>query len=168
MDSNLSLDIKFKGQLELKAQAVPMQEGYLKLGGITDPAGNDLDFGVVVSADPTTPDMFEAGCASGNVVRGVSVFDDSIAQNAPAHPTKYLAGLPCACINHGFFYLAGYDTSIAGEIAPKVGCKVIYNTTTGVIGFIESSGSAPDGWAVLENADVRNVTTDNGALIYLA
>lgn len=168
MNSNLSLDIKFKGQLELKAQAVPMQEGYLKLGGITDPAGNDLDFGVVVSADPTTPDMFEAGCASGNVVRGVSVFDDSIAQNAPAHPTKYLAGLPCACINHGFFYLAGWTKNATGAIDPKIGCKVIYNTTSGVIEFLESSGSAPDGWAVLENADVRNVTTDNGALIYLA
>ena len=52
MDSNLSLAIGFKGQLALNAQAVPMQEGYLKLGGIVDDTNqaNGLSFGVVVSA----------------------------------------------------------------------------------------------------------------------
>lgn len=167
MDSNLTLDIGFKGQLSLNAQAVPLQEGYLKLGGITDPDGSDLPFGVVVSADPLTPDIFEAGAASGNVVRGVSVFDDAIAQNAPAHPNKYLAGLPCAAINHGFFYLGSWTKTATGAIDPVIGCKVIYNTTSGVIEFLASSGSAPSGWAVLANADVRNVDADNGALVYL-
>jgi hypothetical protein len=168
MESNLNLDIGFKGQLKLKAQAVPMMEGYLKLGGVTDPDGADLEFGVVVSADPTTPNLFEAGAASGNVVRGVSVFDDAIAQNAPAHPNKYLAGLPCAAITHGFFYIAGWTKNATAAIDPVIGCKVIYNTTTGVIEFLASTGSAPSGWAELTNADVRDVTSDNGALIYLA
>ena len=152
MDSNLSLDIGFKGQLSLNAQAVPLQEGYLKLGGVTDPDGDDLNFGVVVSADPLTPDVFEAGAASGNVIRGVSVFDDAIAQNAPAHPDKYLAGLPCAAISHGFFYLGSWTKEATSAIDPVIGCKVIYNTTTGVIEFLASTGTAPSGYAELSNA----------------
>ena len=57
MDSNLSLGIGFKGQLKLNAQAVPMQEGYLKLGGIVDATNQSagLPFGVVVSAPADDP-----------------------------------------------------------------------------------------------------------------
>ena len=57
MDSNLSLAIGFKGQLKLNAQAVPLQEGYLKLGGIVDATNQSsgLKFGVVCSASSTTP-----------------------------------------------------------------------------------------------------------------
>ena len=36
MDSNLSLRLGIKGQLKLNAQAVPLQEGYLKAGGVVD------------------------------------------------------------------------------------------------------------------------------------
>ena len=35
-DSNLSLRLGIKGQLKLNAQAVPLQEGYLKDGGIVE------------------------------------------------------------------------------------------------------------------------------------
>lgn len=172
MDSNLSLTLGFKGQLSLDAVAVPLQEGYLKLGGIVDSSETDgLSFGLVVSADPDTPDSFTKGCASGNVVRGVCVFDDSIAQNAPAHPNKYLCGLPCAAINHGFMWLGNWitDTStLTGAIDPVVGCVVVYNTTSGAIGFLASGTSTiPDGFSALSGADVRDVDADNGALIYL-
>ena len=96
MDSNLSLGIGFKGQLNLNAQAVPMQEGYLKLGGIVDATNqaNGLPFGVVVSAPADDPTAIVAGAGSGNTIRGISVFDDAIAQNALGHPGKYLAGMP--------------------------------------------------------------------------
>ena len=167
MDSNLSLDIGFKGQLKLNAQAVPMQEGYLKLGGVTDPDGSNIPFGVVVSADPLTPNMFELGAASGNVVRGVTVFDDAIAQNSPAHPGEYLAGFPCAAIAHGFFYLASW-TKTGSDIDPVIGCQVVYNTTTGAIEFLAAGASAGSGFAVLSNAKVVDVNADNGALVYLA
>lgn len=170
MDSNLNLSIGFKGQLALAAQAVPLQEGYLKLGGyVADTETNGLKFGLVVSAAPTTADKFVKGCPSGNVVRGVCVFDDAIAQNAPAHPDKYLTGLPCAAISHGFMWLNGWEklATVATEIDPVIGCKVIYNETTGAIGFVAASGSAPSGYAVLDGASVRDVDADNGALIYL-
>ena len=168
MDSNMSLSIGFKGQLDLNAQAVPLQEGYLKLGGFVDTTEtNGLSFGLVASVKPDTPDNYTKGCASGNVVRGIVVFDDAIAQNAPAHPNKYLVGLPCAVINHGFLWLASWGKTATGAIAPVIGCKVIYNTTSGAVEFLASSGSAPDGWAVLDNASVRDVDADNGALIYL-
>lgn len=168
MDQNLNLSIGFKGQLKLNAQAVPLQEGYLKVGGFVDNSETDgLKFGLVCSADPDTADSFVKGCPSGNIVRGIVVFDDAIAQNAPAHPNSYLVGLPCAAINHGFLWLGNWTKSASGAADPVIGCKVIYNTTTGAIEFIASSGSAPSGWAVLDGASVRDVDADNGALIYL-
>ncbi len=168
MDSNLSLDVSFKGQLKLNAQAVPLQEGYLKLGGFVDATETDgLKFGLVVSANPDTPDQFLKGCASGNVVRGICVFDDAIAQNAPAHPDKYLVGMNAAVLNHGFMWLASWTKNADSAIDPVIGCKAIFNNTSGVIEFIASSGTAPDGWTEIENASVRTVDTDNGALLYL-
>lgn len=168
MDKNMELSIGLKGQLKLNAQAVPLQEGYLKLGGIVDISlTTGLKFGVVVSADPDTMDVFEAGCASGNVVRGISVFDDSIAQNDPGHPDCYLAGMPCAALNHGFAYLANWTKGSTGAIDPTIGCKVIYNTTSGAIEFISASATAAEGWSELAGASVRDIDQDNGALIYL-
>lgn len=163
MQSNLNLTIGLKGQLKLNAQAVPLQEGYLKVGGI---AGAALTFGVVVSAAAATPDTFVPGAASGNTVRGVCVFDDAIAQNAPAHPNSYLEGLPCAALNHGFMYLGSW-TKTGSAIDPVIGCKVIFNNTTGVIEFVASTATVPEGWSELAGASVRDVDTDNGALIYL-
>lgn len=166
--SNLNLTLGFKGQLKLNAQAVPLQEGYLKLGGIVDATETaGLKFGLVASCDPNTPDSFTKGCASGNVVRGVVVFDDAIAQNAPAHPDKYLAGLPCAVLNHGFMWLASWTKTATDAIDPELGCKVIYNATSGIIEFLDASDNAPEGWAVLDGASVRDVDADNGALVFL-
>lgn len=169
MDSNLSLTVGFKGQLNPNAQAVPLQEGYLKLGGyVATTETNGLKFGLVVSAATSAPDSFTKGCASGNIVRGVCVFDDAIAQNAPAHPDKYLVGMPCAAINHGFMWLASWTKTATNAIDPAIGCKVIYNTTSGIIEFLASSAqSAPDGWDFLTDASVRSIDADNGALIYL-
>ncbi len=164
MDKNMELDIGFKGCAGIGAQAVPMQEGYLKLGGI---AGSNLNFGVVVSAHPDTPDTFTAGCPSGNIVRGVCVFDDAIAQNAPAHPDMYLKALPCAALNHGFAWLSGWTKTAAGAIEPAIGCKAIFKNDTGALEFIADSASAPSGWSDLTGASVRAVAPDNGALLYL-
>lgn len=168
MDRTMDLSIGFKGQLNLNAQAVPLQEGYLKIGGLVDTdATNGLKFGVVCSASPDTPDQFVPGVASGNVIRGVAVFDDAIAQNAPAHADRYLSGFPCAAINHGFMWLESWGKTATGAIDPVIGCKAIYKTATGEIEFIAASGSAPADWAELANAQVRAVETSHGALIYI-
>lgn len=168
MDTNLELNIGFKGQVEINAQAVPLQEGYLKLGGIVDGTEtNGLTFGLVVSAATSTPDQFVKGTGSGKVVRGICVYDDAIAQNAPAHPDKYLVGMPCAAISHGFLFLGSWTKTASGAIDPVIGCKVIFNNTSGVIEFLAASGSAPSGWTELDNASVRDIDADNGALIYL-
>lgn len=169
MDSNLSLTVGFKGQLKLNAQAVPLQEGYLKLGGyVAGTETNGLAFGLVISTAASTPDTFKKGCASGNIVRGICVFDDAIAQNAPAHPDKYLVGMPAAVLNHGFCWLASWRKTATNAIDPVIGCKAIYNTTSGEIQFLAATAqSAPDGWAFLDIASVRSIDNDNGALIYL-
>lgn len=165
---NLNLDIGFKGNVSVSAQAIPLQEGYLKLGGIVDPeATSALSFGRVVSAESAKPDVFKAGKASGNVVRGISIWDDSIAANAPAHPDSYLQGLPCAVLAHGFAFVNGWTKEATGAIDPVIGAVVIFNTTSGAIEFLESGSSAPSGYEILEGASVKDVDEDNGALVYL-
>ena len=163
MDSNLSLQVGFKGQLKLNAQAVPLQEGYLKLGGIVDATNQSagLSFGVVVSAPATDPTAIVAGSGSGNTVRGISVFDDAIAQNAPAHPDKYLAGMPCAFIAKGLVKIQSWETGKD----PVIGYKVQFADATGAIGFVASSADASH--TLLTGATVIEVTED-GAYVWLA
>ena len=162
MDSNLSLQLGFKGQLALNAQAVPLQEGYLKLGGIVDATNQSagLPFGVVCSAPADDPTAIVAGKGSGNVIRGIVAFDDAIAQNAIAHPGKYLAGMPCAFIAKGLVKVQSWETGKD----PVLGYKVQYADTTGVIGFVASSADASH--TLLDGAKVVEVT-DDGAYIWL-
>ena len=162
MDSNLSLAIGFKGQLALNAQAVPMQEGYLKLGGIVDATNqaNGLPFGVVVSAPADAPTAIVAGAGSGNTIRGISVFDDAIAQNALGHPGKYLAGMPCAFIAKGLVKMQSWETGKD----PQIGYKVQFADATGAIGFVASSADASH--TLLAGATVVEVT-DDGAYVWL-
>ena len=162
MDSNLSLAIGFKGQLALNAQAVPMQEGYLKLGGIVDDTNqaNGLSFGVVVSAPADDPTAIVAGAGSGNVIRGISVFDDAIVQNALGHPGKYLAGMPCAFIAKGLVKMQSWEEGKD----PVIGYKVQFANATGAIGFVSSSADASH--TLLDGAKVVEVT-DDGAYVWL-
>ena len=111
MDSNLNLTIGVKGQIKANAQAMPLMEGYLKIGGI---AGANLPFGIVGSAAPADLTKIVAGCPTGNVPRGIVVYDDAIAQNAPAHASSYMQGLPCAVINHGALVLESWTSTAAG------------------------------------------------------
>lgn len=166
MDSNMTLSVGFKGQLKLNAQAVPMQEGYLKIGGTVDET-NGLAFGVAASSDPDTLDLFEAGKTGSNVVRGIVVFDDAIAQNSPAHPNKYLNGMPCAVINHGFLWLASWTKTATGAADPAIGSKVIFKDADGTIEFVGSSTDVPANWTQISNASVRHVDPNYGALIFL-
>ena len=163
MDSNLSLQLGFKGQLALNAQAVPLQEGYLKLGGIVDATNQSsgLPFGVVCSAPTDDPSAIVAGAGSGNVIRGIVAFDDAIAQNAIAHPGKYLAGMPCAFIAKGLVKVQSWETNKD----PVIGYKVQFADATGAIGFVQTNADASH--TLLTGATVVDVT-DDGAYIWLA
>lgn len=162
MDSNLSLTVGFKGQLKLTAQAVPLQEGYLKLGGIVDATNQSagLSFGVVCSAPSSDPTAIVAGNSGANITRGIVVFDDAIAQNAIAHPGKYLAGMPCAFINKGLVKITDWEEGLD----PVLGYKVEFNNSTGAIGFVSSSAGASH--TLLAGATVVDIT-DDGAYVWL-
>lgn len=167
MDSNLSLSIGFKGQLKLNAQAVPMQEGYLKLGGIVDDKNQStgLKFGVVCSAPSDDPTAIVAGNGGSNVTRGIAVFDDAIAQNAPAHPDKYLAGMPCSFIAKGLVKVQSWEKTETNQIDPVIGAKVEFKDADGTVGFVAST--ADDDYTLLAGASVIEVTND-AAYIWLA
>ena len=162
MDSNLSLQLGLKGQLKLNAQVVPMQEGYLKDGGIVDPTNQSagLPFGVVCSAPADDPNLIVAGKGSGNVIRGIVAFSDDIAQYAIAAPGKYLAGMPCAFIVKGLVKMQSWETGKD----PVIGYKVQYKDDDGAIGFVASSADASH--TLLEGAKVVKVT-DDGAYVWL-
>lgn len=162
MDSNLSLSVGFKGQLKLNAQAVPLQEGYLKLGGIVDATNQStgLKFGVVCSAASTSPQLIVAGNSGANVTRGIVVFDDAVAQNAVAHPDKYLAGMPCAFANKGLVKVMSWETGKD----PVIGYKVQFKDADGTIGFVSSS--ADPSHTLLAGAYVVDVT-DDAAYVWL-
>lgn len=166
MDSNLSLSLGFKGQLSLDGQAVPMQEGYLKLGGIVDATNQSggLPFGVVVSAPADDPTAIIAGAGSGNVIRGISAFNDAIAQNSPAHPNKYLAGMPCDFIAKGCVKVQSWELTETNQIEPVIGAKVEFADADGTIGFVAST--ADSDYTLLAGASVIEVT-DDGAWIWL-
>ena len=156
MDSNLSLRVGIKGQLELNAQAVPMQEGYFKDGGIVDATNqaSGLPFGVVCSAPSDKPNAIIAGKGSGNVIRGIVAFSDDIAQYAIAAPGKYLAGMPCAFIVKGLVKMQSWETGKD----PAIGYKVQYKDSDGTIGFVASSADADH--TLLDGASVVKVTED--------
>ncbi len=162
MDSNLSLQLGLKGQLKLNAQVVPMQEGYLKDGGIVDSTNQSagLPFGVVCSAPADDPNLIVAGKGSGNVIRGIVAFSDDIAQYAIAAPGKYLAGMPCAFIVKGLVKMQSWETGKD----PVIGYKVQYKDDDGTIGFVASSADASH--TLLEGAKVVKVT-DDGAYVWL-
>ena len=166
MDTNLILSIGFKGQLKLGAQAVPLQEGYLKLGGIVDATNQSagLKFGVVCSAPSTNVAAIVAGNGGSNITRGIVVFDDAIAQNAPAHPNKYLAGMPCAFIARGLVKIQEWATAETNQIAPVPGAKVEFKNADGTIGFVAST--ADSSHTLLAGATVVDVT-DDGAYVWL-
>lgn len=161
MDSTMNLTIGIKGSQKLGAQSVPLQEGYLKLGGIVDNAGDPLPFGVVVSAETATPAFVSAGTGTGRIVRGIAVFDDAIAQNAPAHSNSYLSGFQCAIANKGLVQLQTWET---GQ-TPAIGNKVQFNDDTGEIGFTATTATTDH--TLLEGATVVEVT-DDSAFVWLA
>lgn len=163
MVNNLVLNIGFKGQLTLNGEVVPLQEGYLELGGFVDTDASDgLKFGVVASSAAGAEHVFSPGKGAGNTVRGICVFDNAVAQNAPTHPDRYLAGLPCAVLTHGFVWIG---TWAKDSSAPALDSKVGFNSTTGEVGFY--TGTAPVGYEELANAQVRDIDPDKGALVYL-
>ena len=151
MDSNLSLQLGFKGQLQLNAEAVPMQEGYVKLGGIVDATNQSagLPFGVVCSAPADDPHQIVAGNSGSNVTRGIVAFDDAI-----AHPGKYLAGMPCSFIVKGLVKVMSWETGKD----PQLGYKVQFANSDGKIGFVSSSADASH--TLLAGATVVEVTDD--------
>lgn len=162
MESNLELNIGFKGSGRPNAQAVPLQEGYLKLGGIVDAANaaDGLKFGVVCSAPADDPSQVSAGNGGSNVTRGVVVYDDAVAQNAPTHPDKYLAGMPCAFAAKGLVRFDKWTKGGAKAIDPTVGAKVEFADDTGVVEFIAASeSSADDGCTLLAGASVVEVSS---------
>ena len=156
------MTVGFKGQLKLTAQAVPLQEGYLKLGGIVDATNQSagLSFGVVCSAPSSDPTAIVAGNRGANITRGIVVVDDAIAQNAIAHPGKYLAGMPCSFISKGLVKITDWEEGLD----PVLGYKVEFNNSTGAIGFVSSSAGASH--TLLAGATVVEIT-DDGAYVWL-
>ena len=149
MDKNFTMEINYTGSAAPRVQAVPMQEGYVKVGGIVDESmTNGLKFGTVATWG--SDNKMKTTGLSPTSIAGIVIYDDSIGSNAPAHSGKYLAGLPCAVLVKGVVQI---DLSIIEADNPSVGESIVY-TSAGVLG---TGTSAPSGGGIFAGSKVLQV-----------
>lgn len=173
MQSNMSFtSIGFKGGALLNGIPVVAQGiGPRTIGGkFADVASNDnleAQFGYVMSADPDDPTDFLAGAPAGSVVRGIAMFDPSIAQNLPAKPGYYLKLSPMTVCYEGTLRFNAWGLTATGAAAPAIDSKVIFKNTTGEIEFLPAAVAVPVGWTQLANTRVIEVdpTGRNGVAL---
>jgi hypothetical protein len=154
----------------VEGQGQPVQT----VGGIfSTAAGNDTFeavFGLVVSADTSAPNTFLIGKV-GAVVRGIVMYDPSIAMNEPFKNNYYLKGTPMTVATGGSFRYQTWTKTAAGAIDPVVGCKVIFKDADGTVEFVGSATAVPTNWTQLalngKNAQVVDVDTYGGAVVVL-
>jgi hypothetical protein len=184
MQNNMSFtSMGFKGGqtvngFPIEGQGQPIQT----VGGIfSTAAGNDTFdavFGLVVSADTSAPNTFLIG-AVGAVVRGIVLYDPSIAMNEPFKNNYYLKGTPMTVANGGSFRYQSWTKTATNQSAaliaidPVVGALVVFQKATGIVEFVPSSTVFSTGlattWAGLivdgRQAYVSDVDTYGGAVI---
>lgn len=149
MDKNFTMELKYTGSASPKAQAVPMQEGYVKVGGIVDESMTDgLKFGTVATWGSDNK-MKTTGFGP-NSIAGIVIYDDSIGSNAPSHSDRYLAGLPCSVLVKGVVQI---DLSFVALDNPSVGESIVY-TAAGALG---TGSVAPSGGGIFAGSKILQV-----------
>ncbi len=171
MEKNMSFNAAaFKGSGKVNGVPVFTDKLPLTVGGIVSDASTEgLTFGRVAYRDADNLDYFVQGKGDSNtVVAGIALADPSIMMLDPAMNNYYFSGRPATVVTHGLVQLSDVlsstDDSSLSEAA--YGSKVVFNTTTGKIGFVASTGTVAEGYAELD-AYVYDITGPNGVTIFL-
>ena len=124
----------------------------------------------------------------GSTVRGITLYDASVAENDPAKPNYIIQGAPITLMYQGQIWVKSWigastwtggttglvttqDSSgvtLTGALAtPVLGAVVVASNVTGEIGFLASGTSAPSGYSII-SAVVKSVSLDtNGVMLYI-
>ncbi len=170
MERNMSLGAAaFKGSGKVNGIPVFVHQSPLTVGGIvSDSNDNGLAFGRVAYREAGNLDYFIQGKGTGNtVVAGIAIADPSIMTLDPAMNDYYFNTRPATVITHGLVQFAEWelDDGVTALVNPSYGAKVIFNDTTGKIGFTTST-SVPSGYTQLD-AFVYDISGPNGVTIFL-
>lgn len=130
----------------------------LTLGGI---AGEDVKFGRVCSIDPTDRRKFVMGIPSGNVVKGISMYDPVIGRIDPGMQDYYFAGRAMTVTTLGILDILEWDTT---QSAPFEGATVWCRNDNGMLAF--NDGTALGASYTKLNAFVYETLDPNGAKVF--
>lgn len=149
----------FKGNAPVNGVPVFVDKLPLTIGGI---AGENVQFGRVVSIDPTNRREFKMGTASGRIIKGISMLDPTIMRADPAQQKYYFAGRPMTATTMGITEIREYDIT---QSAPMEGSTVWCKNATGEIAFNDGTDISASGYTKL-NAYVYETLDPNGAKVF--
>ena len=152
--------VSLKGNAAISGVPTFVDKLPLTMGGI---AGEEVQMGRVVSINPTSRREFVQGVPSGNIVKGVAMYNPVISRADPAMNSVYFAGRPITVQTMGLIDILEYDTT---QGTPAEGSTVWANTTTGLFAFNDGTDISASGYVQL-NAIVYETLDPNGAKIWL-
>lgn len=149
--------LSLKGQAHINGLPTFIKQLPITTGGI---AGEDIPFGRVVSVKQSDPYHFLLGHPSGSIVRGIAIFEPSVAVADPGKPDYEFVGRPMTVMTLGFVDVLDF----AGANAPALGGQLCFRTSDGMLGFI-APGASPTVPAGFESigGSVYEVLDPNGA-----
>jgi hypothetical protein len=172
MQTNMApLSVEFMGTQNINGYPAVMEGSNRMLesvGGIISNGNTDgaAVFGVVLSVIAsgagTDDSAFYVGQpTSAYTVIGILLNEQGIQENDPAKPNYINNEQMATAVRKGRLLYTSWDLTATGSIAPYVGVRVIFNNTTGLIGFLKAGAAVPTGYTQLQ-ADVANVSIFSG------
>lgn len=152
--------VSLKGNAQINGVPTFIKQLPLTIGGI---AGEDVPMGVVVSVNPADRRKFVKGIPSGNVVKGIAMYNPVISRADPGMNEYYFAGRPMTAQTMGLIDISVYDTA---QEAPMEGSTVWANNTSGLLAFNDGTDISSSGYTKL-NAFVYETLDPNGAKIWI-
>ena len=152
--------VSLKGNAQINGVPTFIKQLPLTIGGI---AGEDVPMGVVVSIDPADRRKFVKGIPSGNVIKGIAMYNPVIGRADPGMNDFYFAGRPMTVQTMGLIDISVYDTA---QDAPMEGSTVWANNTSGLLAFNDGTDISASGYTKL-NAFVYETLDPNGAKLWI-
>jgi len=125
-------------------------------------------FGVIMSvlASGTNSDdsAFFVGypTGSGYVIVGPLLNEQGVRENDPAKPNYLFNEQPATVVSRGRLLYASWGSSVTGALTlPYIGCRVVFNNTSGQINFLAQGANVPAGYTQLQAAVVNVYTFSN-------
>jgi hypothetical protein len=129
---------------------------------------NLAKFGSVVSIDPSQPNTLVLGEPDANHAPvGILLAEEAKMQQDPAMPEGFFEGEAATYIQFGQLQFSKWAAGVSGLKGPALMSKVLFNTTTGEIGFIDFNDTTVPSGFKLTTATVIKSDEPNGCTVFL-